>query len=83
MSDKEFMWALKNGDLDEVKDYVAKVGGGAGEGLRWARRRCGLRREEWHGALLGALRSEVGRMGLEGVTGGVAVTATRRGSDSS
>ncbi|KAF4802513.1 Myotrophin [Willisornis vidua] len=24
MSDKEFMWALKNGDLDEVKDYVAK-----------------------------------------------------------
>lgn len=26
MSDKEFMWALKNGDLDEVKDYVAKVG---------------------------------------------------------
>lgn len=25
MSDKEFMWALKNGDLDEVKDYVAKV----------------------------------------------------------
>jgi len=28
MSDKEFMWALKNGDLDEVKDYVAKVGGG-------------------------------------------------------
>lgn len=28
MCDKEFMWALKNGDLDEVKDYVAKVGGG-------------------------------------------------------
>lgn len=25
MCDKEFMWALKNGDLDEVKDYVAKV----------------------------------------------------------
>ncbi|XP_043374479.1 myotrophin isoform X1 [Dermochelys coriacea] len=25
MSDKEFMWALKNGDLDEVKDYVAKA----------------------------------------------------------
>lgn len=25
MSDKEFMWALKNGDLDEVKDYVGKV----------------------------------------------------------
>uniref|UniRef100_A0A8D1G862 Myotrophin n=2 Tax=Sus scrofa TaxID=9823 RepID=A0A8D1G862_PIG len=24
MCDKEFMWALKNGDLDEVKDYVAK-----------------------------------------------------------
>uniref|UniRef100_A0A8V0Y1D9 Myotrophin n=1 Tax=Gallus gallus TaxID=9031 RepID=A0A8V0Y1D9_CHICK len=24
MSDKEFMWALKNGDLDEVKDYVSK-----------------------------------------------------------
>ncbi|KAJ6660007.1 hypothetical protein lerEdw1_018205 [Lerista edwardsae] len=24
MSDKEFMWALKNGDLDEVKDYVGK-----------------------------------------------------------
>lgn len=40
MSDKEFMWALKNGDLDEVKDYVAKVGGG-GEGLGWARRRWG------------------------------------------
>lgn len=28
MCDKEFMWALKNGDLDEVKDYVAKVSGG-------------------------------------------------------
>ncbi|XP_056670769.1 myotrophin-like [Monodelphis domestica] len=28
MCDKEFMWALKNGDLDEVKDYVAK-----GEGV--------------------------------------------------
>lgn len=27
MCDKEFMWALKNGDLDEVKDYVAKVSG--------------------------------------------------------
>ncbi|XP_044516290.1 myotrophin-like [Gracilinanus agilis] len=26
MCDKEFMWALKNGDLDEVKDYVAKGG---------------------------------------------------------
>uniref|UniRef100_A0A5F8GDM6 Myotrophin n=1 Tax=Monodelphis domestica TaxID=13616 RepID=A0A5F8GDM6_MONDO len=22
MCSKEFMWALKNGDLDEVKDYV-------------------------------------------------------------
>nr|XP_056703402.1 myotrophin-like [Euleptes europaea] len=31
MSDKEFMWALKNGDLDEVKDYVAKVRSGSGE----------------------------------------------------
>lgn len=32
MSDKEFMWALKNGDLDEVKDYVGKVRSGG-----WAR----------------------------------------------
>ncbi|XP_008119982.1 myotrophin isoform X1 [Anolis carolinensis] len=31
MSDKEFMWALKNGDLDEVKDYVGKVRPGTGE----------------------------------------------------
>lgn len=35
MSDKEFMWALKNGDLDEVKDYVAKVGGGGAGGGGW------------------------------------------------
>lgn len=26
------MWALKNGDLDEVKDYVAKV---SGDARRW------------------------------------------------
>lgn len=32
MCDKEFMWALKNGDLDEVKDYVAKVSGDGGVG---------------------------------------------------
>ena len=32
MCDKEFMWALKNGDLDEVKDYVAKV---SGDARRW------------------------------------------------
>lgn len=31
MCDKEFMWALKNGDLDEVKDYVAKVSGDGDE----------------------------------------------------
>ncbi|RMC02862.1 hypothetical protein DUI87_20054 [Hirundo rustica rustica] len=38
MSDKEFMWALKNGDLDEVKDYVAKFGRGLKEQqtpVRW------------------------------------------------
>lgn len=29
------MWALKNGDLDEVKDYVAKV---SGDTLRWGDR---------------------------------------------
>lgn len=30
------MWALKNGDLDEVKDYVAKVSGD-----EWSARRRG------------------------------------------
>lgn len=36
MCDKEFMWALKNGDLDEVKDYVAKVSRGCA-GVAWPR----------------------------------------------
>lgn len=39
MCDKEFMWALKNGDLDEVKDYVAKVSG-AGDEVEEADGRC-------------------------------------------
>lgn len=42
MSDKEFMWALKNGDLDEVKDYVAKV--------RWEK-------PGWEGPRLGVVLS--------------------------
>lgn len=36
MCDKEFMWALKNGDLDEVKDYVAKVSGRRVEEAGWS-----------------------------------------------
>lgn len=74
MSDKEFMWALKNGDLDEVKDYVAKVGGGGGDGLGWARRR--LRAEE------GGMCSEPSGLqgppfgGRPGGAAGVAGTAT-------
>lgn len=76
MSDKEFMWALKNGDLDEVKDYVAKVG--SGEGLGWARRRCELRREGCarnppQGPAFGA---------RSGGAVGVAGTATCQGTDS-
>lgn len=78
MSDKEFMWALKNGDLDEVKDYVAKVGGGSGgEGLGWARRRCGLRREGCAGSLQGP--PFVSR---PGGAAGVAGTATCLGAGS-
>lgn len=78
MSDKEFMWALKNGDLDEVKDYVAKVGGGGGgEGLGWARWRCGLRREGCARSLQGPPSG-----GRPGGAGGLAGTATCLGTGS-
>ena len=43
------MWALKNGDLDEVKDYVAKV-----RGAEWSRREHGGGVEERLRKLLGA-----------------------------
>lgn len=31
MADKELMWALKNGDLDEVKTLLKKVGAWSGK----------------------------------------------------
>lgn len=48
------MWALKNGDLDEVKDYVAKV---SGDALRWGDREAqgrGHRAQGRRGRLLNA-----------------------------
>lgn len=48
------MWALKNGDLDEVKDYVAKVSGDEksrrehGGGLEmWLKKLMGARLRGW------------------------------------
>lgn len=43
------MWALKNGDLDEVKDYVAKVSGD-----EKSRREHGGGLEMWLKKLMGA-----------------------------
>lgn len=54
------MWALKNGDLDEVKDYVAKVSGD-----EWSAREHG-------GGMQMRLRKLMGA-GLAGVAGGGAV----------
>lgn len=51
------MWALKNGDLDEVKDYVAKVSGD-----EWSAREHG-------GGMQMRLRKLMGA-GLAGVAGG-------------
>lgn len=79
MCDKEFMWALKNGDLDEVKDYVAKVSGDGAASAGWRRGRgrrgelgCGRGRAR-HGDGAGA--KESGESGVpQTETGGFLMT---------
>lgn len=73
MCDKEFMWALKNGDLDEVKDYVAKVSGMSGVGEHGGGMEMRLRR------LMGAVLAGVGVGVGGGETSGMEVVRGERG----